>query len=89
MELKNQKSDHVVIVTSDAEDASVKKFRFKSWMIWAAVGAMCVTVGVLLGYIAYEERLWNAANQKMNQTIEEYQEIETTLKKENEELRKE
>ena len=89
MDLKNQKNDHVVIVTSDAEDASVKKFRFKSWMIWAAVGAMCVTVGVLLGYIAYEEHIWNAANQKINQTVEEYKSELEVQKKENENLRME
>ena len=89
MELKNQKSDHVVIVTSDAEDASVKKFRFKSWMVWTAVIGMCVAVGVLLGYIAYEERLWNAANQKMNQTIEEYKATQDALAAENEALRME
>lgn len=89
MESKNQKNDHVVIVTSDAENASVKRFRFKSWIVWIVIIVVCMVIGALLGYIAYEERLWNAANQKMNQTIEEYKEIETTLKKENEELRKE
>ena len=89
MELKNQKSDHVVIVTSDAADARVKKFRFKAWMVWTAVIAMCVAVGVLLGYIAYEERLWNAANQKMNQTVEEYKTIQDALAAENEALRME
>ena len=89
MELKNQKSDHVVIVTSDAADASVKKFRFKSWMVWAVVIVMCVTVGILLGYIVYEERLWNAANQKMNQTVEEYKATQDAYAAENEALRME
>ena len=73
MDLKNQKNDHVVIVTSVAEDASVKKFRFKPWMVWTAVAAVCVIIGALLGYIAYEEQIWNNANQKMNNKIEEYE----------------
>ena len=89
MELKNQKNDHVVIVTSDAEDARVKKFRFKPWMVWTAVIAVCVIIGALLGYMAYEEQLWNAANQKMNETIEEYKAELETQTKENEALRRE
>ena len=93
MELKNQKNEHVVIVTSDAEDASVKKFRFKPWMVWTTVVVVCVIIGALLGYIAYEERLWNVANQKMNETIEDYKaqlemqtEANTALRKEVESL---
>jgi len=72
MDLKNQKNEHVIIVTSNADDASVKKFRFKPWMVWVAVGVICVVIGALLGYIAYEEQIWENANQKMNQRIEEY-----------------
>lgn len=89
MELKNQKNDHVVIVTSDAEDASVKKFRFKPWMVWTAVVLVCVIIGALLGYIAYEEQIWNAANQKMNQTLEEYRTEIEVLEENNETLQSE
>ena len=85
MELKNQKNDHVVILTSDAEDASVKKYRFKPWMIWTVVILVCVIIGALLGYIAYEERIWEAANQK----IEEYKTQLDESKSENEALRME
>ena len=74
MELKNQKNDHVVILTSDAEDASVKKFRLKPWMVWTAVILVCVIIGALLGYIAYEERIWNAANQKIEECKKELEE---------------
>lgn len=85
MELKNQKNDHVVILTSDAEDASVKKYRFKPWMVWTVVILVCVIIGALLGYIAYEERIWEAANQK----IEEYKTQLDESKSENEALRME
>jgi septal ring factor EnvC (AmiA/AmiB activator) len=85
MELKSQKNDHVVILTSDAEDASVKKFRFKPWMVWTAVILVCVIIGALLGYIAYEERIWEAANQK----IEEYKAELDESKAENDALRME
>ena len=85
MELKNQKNDHVVILTSDAEDASVKKFRFKPWMVWTAVILVCVIIGALLGYIAYEERIWDAANQKIEECKKALEEKDA----ENESLRME
>ncbi len=86
MDLKNQKNEHVVIVTSNADDASVKKFRFRPWMVWMAVVIVCVVIGALLGYIAYEEQIWENANQKMNQRIEEYEAQIETLEKENKNL---
>ena len=89
MDLKNQKNEHVVIVTSNADDASVKKFRFRPWMVWVAVVMVCVIIGALLGYIAYEEQIWENANQKMNQRIEEYETQIETLEKENKNLQAE
>ncbi len=89
MELKNQKNDHVVIVTSDAEDASVKKFRFKPWMVWSAVILVCVIIGALLGYIAYEEQIWNAANQKIEEYKAEIKVLEETLEETNKTLQEE
>jgi len=74
MAFKKQKKDHVVIVTSDSENASVKKFRIKSTTVWTVIIIVCVIIGVLLGFIAYGERIWNAANQMMNQKVEEYEE---------------
>lgn len=73
MAFNNQKKDHVVIVTSDSENAKVKKFRIKSGTVWVIVIILCVIVGILLGFIAYEEQIWSSANQMMNQKIEEYE----------------
>lgn len=56
---------------------------------WLAVILACVIIGALLGYIAYEEHIWNAANQKINQTVEEYKSELEVQKKENENLRME
>lgn len=67
METKSQKKNHVVIVTSDAQDATVKQFRMKSWLVWGIIIVICAIIGALIGYIAYEERIWNAAAQKIEE----------------------
>lgn len=75
MEPNKHKRNHVVIVTSDAEDASVRQFRIKPWVIWVTVIVVCIVIGALLGYIAYEDRIWDAAKVKIEeckQQVEEY-----------------
>lgn len=85
MELKNQ-NDHVVILTSDAENAKVKKFRLKPWAVWLTVILVCVIIGALLGYIAYEEQIWKAASKRMNEKIEQYEGDIAVLEEQNEAL---
>lgn len=88
MEPKNQMNDHVVIVTSDAEDAKVKKYRIKPRALWTAIALVCMIVGALLGFVAYEQEIWNTANRKMNQRIEEYKEEVAALEKAKADLEK-
>ena len=73
MEPKTQRNDHVVIVTSDAEDAKVKTYRIRPAVLWTGIILVCVIVGTLLGFIAYEKEIWDKANQKMNQKLEAYE----------------
>ncbi len=63
---QNAKGDHVVIVTSEADGASVKKFKVKRWVSTCAIIVVCILVGAILGYMYYEERIWAAANGKMD-----------------------
>lgn len=86
MELKSQNNDHVVIVTSEAENASVRKFRFKPRLVWTAVVLICVVIGALFGYIAYEEQIWAAASQRMNEKLQEYEAEIEILEENNESL---
>lgn len=76
---QKQKTNHVVIVTSDAADASVKQFRIKSWMIWLVVVIICILIGAGLGYVVYEEQIWDAANEKMNEYKETVKDLEDQL----------
>ena len=59
-----RKISHVVLVTSDAADSGVKQFRISSWMLWVVICILCVLVGILAGYIAYEERIWSAMDRR-------------------------
>lgn len=88
MKLKKhkRKNHHVVIVTSDAVDANVKQFRIKPWIMHVIVLILCVVLGVLIGYISYEEKIWNAVKNKSDEQqkiIEDLQmqitEYETTI----------
>ncbi len=62
-----RKTNHVVIVTSDAVDANVKQFRIKPWMLHIIIGVLCVVIGALMGCLIYEEELWEAANRHSNE----------------------
>ena len=71
MEPKKQggNNDHVVIVTSGAEGASVKKFRIKRWVVVTVVICVCVLIGAVIGYFINEERIWQTANAKIDVSI--------------------
>lgn len=63
---QNAKGDHVVIVTSQEPGATVKQFKVKRWMGTCAIVVICILLGAFLGYLYYEERIWAAANGKMD-----------------------
>lgn len=59
-----RKTNHVVIVTSDAVDANIKQFRIRPWLMQTIIIVACVFIGAVIGYFAYEEKIWEAANEK-------------------------
>lgn len=48
-----RKSSHVVIVTSDATDASTRQFRIRTWKVRAFVILLSVVLGAVAGYIVF------------------------------------
>lgn len=81
MQLKKhkRKTNHVVIVTSDAVDANVKQYRIKPWIMQVIILVLCIIIGVLIGYFFYEEKLWEVARQRST----EQQEVIKALEEEN------
>lgn len=76
-----QKKNHVVIVTSNAEDAKVKQFQISPWLLWLVIITVCIVVGVGFGYLLYEDQIWNAANQKIAVHQENVKQMEQKLEK--------
>lgn len=50
-----RKNSHVVIVTSDAVDASTRQFRVRPWIVQALVFLICVVIGAAIGLIFTEQ----------------------------------
>lgn len=81
-----RKMNHVVIVTSDAVDASVKQYRFRPWILQTVIFTLCIVVGTLIGYLNYEQEAWdvisrhNISLQNSVNTLKEENEILTSQK---------
>ena len=84
-----RKMNHVVIVTSDAADASVKQFRIRPWALQLIILLLCVVIGVLIGVLVYEEQIWQAmsrSNNEKQETILALEEEKQILNAEKEQL---
>ena len=87
-----RKMNHVVIVTSDAADASVKQFRIRPWVVQMIILLLCVVIGVLIGVLVYEEQIWSAvkrSNTEKQETILVLEEEKQTLNEEKKQLESE
>ena len=76
-------TNHVIIVTSDAVDANVKQFRIKTWLLVLIVMLIFALVGALIGYLFYEERIWQTAIDKSNRQLQTME----NLQQENEQVK--
>lgn len=59
-----RKTKHVVIVTSDAVNDSSTQFRIRPKVLKIIVIVLCMIIGAMIGYMVYEEKLWEKAVQK-------------------------
>lgn len=74
-----RKINHVVLVTSDATDAKIKQFRIRSEFLWVIILVLCIVIGAMLGYIAYEERIWEAVDARSDEQISEIERLKSEL----------
>lgn len=71
-----RKVSHVVLVTSDATDVGVKHFRIGSGSLWVIVMVLCMVIGAMLGYIAYEDRIWQAVDARSDEQLAQIKRLE-------------
>ena len=74
-----RKNSHVVIVTSDAVDASTRQFRVRPWVVETLVLLICVVIGAAIGFIFSEQSELEEDGVQTGQQ----QEIITALEEEN------
>lgn len=83
-----RKTKHVVIVTSDAVNDNATQFRIRPKVLKILVIVLCMIIGAMIGYIIYEEKLWETAVQKtisQSKTIEQLMQENEILLSEKEE----
>lgn len=71
-----RKTNHVVIVTSDAVDANAKQFKIRPWILQMIILILCIIIGGLIGYFLYEEKLWAIARARNSEQQETVRELE-------------
>ena len=67
---EKHRTNHVIIVTSDAANANVRQFKIRTWVLGLIVVLLFAAFGALLGYLYFEERIWQAAIDKSNQQLQ-------------------
>lgn len=70
-----RKISHVVIVTSNAVDEKIRQFKLNPLVLEILVLLLCVMLGAVVGYLAYEERIWETAIQKNNEKAEQVERL--------------
>lgn len=78
-----RKTNHVVIVASDAVDTGVRQIRLNQKVIWVLVIVLCVGIGWVLGFILYGEQykalIWESANKKIMEAQETNRQLQEEL----------
>lgn len=67
-----RKSNHVVIVTSEATDAKMRQFRIRPWILQIIIICQCIIIGTLIGFLLYEKDAWADSQERTdieNETI--------------------
>lgn len=86
---QNPKIKHLAFLILDEQDAELKRYQIQSRSFWALIAGVCVLLGAMLGYIAYEEQIWEAADARSDSqvaTIKMLQETNEQLQQEKLEL---
>ncbi len=78
-----RKTNHMVIVTSDAVDGQVRHLRFNHWVTQILMVIFCVVIGYVAGLIIYGEqyksRIWDTANRRIEEIQAENEQLQEQL----------
>ena len=84
-----RKVSRIIIFTTDAVDARTRQLKIRPWATGVLTLITCVLLGALIGYVVYEEQIWEMDRQKdarTQETIEVLEQEKASLEEEIEEL---
>ena len=76
-EKQKPKISHFILLTKE-NDEEIKRYQVKPVVLWIGIVVFCVIVGVILGYISYEERIWQAMDKRSDEQVALIKELEET-----------
>ena len=78
-----RKTNHVVIVTSDAVDGQARHLRLKHWVLQFLVVVSCVAIGFVAGLVMYvgqcRSQIWGNASRRIEEIQAENEELQEAL----------
>lgn len=83
--VKKAKVNHFVFVTTGEEDEELNRYQVRPWLLWLIIVLLCIVLGATLGYISYEESIWQAVDARSDEqvaTIKTLEEKNTLLEQE-------
>ena len=86
MKKHKRKVSRIIIFTTDAVDAGTKQIRIRPWVALLLTLVVCTLLGSIIGYVIYEDRIWEMAREKDLQREEELKEAQEALTAKEEEL---
>lgn len=84
-----RKVSRIIIFTTDAVDARTRQLKIRPWAAGLLTLITCILLGALIGYVVYEEQIWEMSRQKdlkAQETIEGLEQEKASLEDEIEEL---
>ncbi len=66
---KKAKVNHFVFVTTGEEDEELNRYQVRPWLLWLVIVVLCIVLGATLGYISYEETIWQAVDKRSDEQV--------------------
>lgn len=67
--VKKAKVNHFVFVTTGEEGEELNRYQVRPWLLWLVIALLCIILGATLGYISYEETIWQAVDKRSDEQV--------------------